>query len=30
LDDTAAAWEDITNRYGRDQQKALYVASFGS
>ena len=27
LDETAAAWEEITNRYGRDQQKALYVAS---
>jgi multiple sugar transport system substrate-binding protein len=30
LDDTAAAWEEITNRYGREQQKKLYVASFGA
>ncbi len=28
LDDTAAAWEEITNRYGREQQRALYLASF--
>jgi multiple sugar transport system substrate-binding protein len=28
LDATAAAWEKITNRYGRDKQKALYKASF--
>ncbi|MGA3400562.1 MAG: extracellular solute-binding protein [Acetobacteraceae bacterium] len=30
LDETAAAWEEITNRYGRDQQKALYIASFSA
>jgi multiple sugar transport system substrate-binding protein len=30
LDDTAAAWEAITERYGRDKQKALYLASFAS
>lgn len=28
LDATAAAWEKITDRYGRDKQKALYKASF--
>jgi multiple sugar transport system substrate-binding protein len=28
LDKTAAAWEKITERYGRDKQKALYQASF--
>jgi multiple sugar transport system substrate-binding protein len=28
LDATAAAWEKITERYGRDKQKALYQASF--
>ncbi len=28
LDATAEAWEKITNRYGRDKQKALYKASF--
>ncbi|MDX8493081.1 extracellular solute-binding protein [Mesorhizobium sp. VK22B] len=28
LDATAAAWEKITDRYGRDKQKALYQASF--
>jgi multiple sugar transport system substrate-binding protein len=28
LDATAAAWEAITERYGRDAQKALYQASF--
>ena len=28
LDDTAAAWEKITQRYGRDKQQALYKASF--
>jgi len=28
LDDTAAAWEKITDRYRRDKQKALYQASF--
>ncbi len=30
LDATAAAWEQITNRYGRDNQKALYRASFAA
>ena len=28
LDATAAAWEKVTERYGRDKQKALYKASF--
>jgi multiple sugar transport system substrate-binding protein len=28
LDATAAAWEKITERYGREKQKALYQASF--
>jgi multiple sugar transport system substrate-binding protein len=28
LDATAAAWEKITDRYGREKQKALYKASF--
>jgi multiple sugar transport system substrate-binding protein len=28
LDATAAAWEKITERYGRDRQKTLYKASF--
>ncbi len=28
LDATAAAWDKITDRYGRDKQKALYEASF--
>jgi multiple sugar transport system substrate-binding protein len=28
LDDTAQAWERITERYGRDKQKKLYQASF--
>jgi multiple sugar transport system substrate-binding protein len=28
LDATAASWEKITERYGRDKQKALYKASF--
>ena len=28
LEATAAAWEKITDRYGRDKQKALYQASF--
>ena len=28
LDATAAAWEKITDRYGRDKQKTLYAASF--
>lgn len=28
LDATAAAWEKITDRYGREKQKALYEASF--
>ena len=28
LDATAAAWEKITERYGRDKQKVLYQASF--
>jgi multiple sugar transport system substrate-binding protein len=28
LDATAAAWEKITDRYGRAEQKALYQASF--
>jgi multiple sugar transport system substrate-binding protein len=28
LDDTAQAWEQITERYGRDSQKKLYQASF--
>jgi multiple sugar transport system substrate-binding protein len=28
LDATAAAWEKITERYGREKQKALYAASF--
>jgi multiple sugar transport system substrate-binding protein len=28
LDDTAKAWERITERYGRDKQKKLYVESF--
>jgi multiple sugar transport system substrate-binding protein len=28
LDTTAAAWEKITDRYGREKQKALYKASF--
>ena len=28
LDATAAAWEKITDRYGREKQKALYQASF--
>ncbi len=28
LDATAAAWEKITERYGRDKQKKLYQASF--
>ena len=28
LDATAASWEKITDRYGRDKQKALYKASF--
>ena len=28
LDATAASWEKITDRYGRDKQKALYQASF--
>jgi len=30
LDDCAQAWERITDRYGRDKQKALYVASYSS
>ncbi len=30
LDDTAAAWEEITNRHGQASQKALYLASSGS
>jgi multiple sugar transport system substrate-binding protein len=30
LDDTAKAWEQITERYGRDAQKKLYQASFVS
>jgi multiple sugar transport system substrate-binding protein len=30
LDGAATAWEAITNRYGRDKQKALYLASFAS
>jgi multiple sugar transport system substrate-binding protein len=30
LDATAASWEAITERYGRDPQKALYQASFKS
>ena len=28
LDATAASWEKITERYGRDKQKGLYKASF--
>ena len=28
LDDTAQAWEQITERYGRDSQKKFYQASF--
>ena len=28
LDATAASWEKITDRYGRDKQKVLYQASF--
>jgi len=28
LDATAAAWETITERYGRSTQKVLYQASF--
>ena len=28
LETTAAAWESITERYGRGKQKALYEASF--
>ena len=28
LDATAAAWEKITDRYGREKQKVLYKASF--
>ena len=28
LDATAAAWEKITDRYGREEQKKLYAASF--
>jgi multiple sugar transport system substrate-binding protein len=30
LDDTAQAWEQITERYGRDSQKKLYQNSFAS
>lgn len=30
LDETATAWEAVTERYGRDKQKALYEASFKS
>lgn len=28
LDATASSWEAVTQRYGRDKQKALYAASF--
>ena len=30
LDETAQAWEQITERYGRDAQKKLYQDSFAS
>ena len=30
LDDTYKAWEQITERYGRDGQKQLYQASFAT
>lgn len=30
LDETAQAWEQITERYGRDTQKKLYQESFAS
>ena len=30
LDETAQAWEQITERYGRDSQKKLYQESFAS
>jgi multiple sugar transport system substrate-binding protein len=29
LDNAAAAWEEITDRYGREAQQALYAASLG-
>jgi multiple sugar transport system substrate-binding protein len=29
LDDTATAWEGVTDRIGRDKQKADYQAAIG-
>ena len=29
LDDTAATWEQITDRLGRDEQLSLYQAAIG-
>jgi hypothetical protein len=29
LDDCAQAWDDISNKFGKDKQKALYLDALG-